>query len=466
MSRRIARGAVAACARAMTPSVSVSSSSSSAAAASARWRGWRKPATGTAAGLQSCRELRSTTGAAAAHSSTTTSSSSSSGYAFATAMSRAPALEDAVAEAVAECRRRLPRDASATWVQLFVSGDAYGDDDVRQAGEKVRALFGSSPALIGGVVRACVGGEGQTTEGVSITAASMPGAHVTTFRTTVGALPALDARTWTTLAKSSANGDTVGAVVLAEASFSDVDDVLQRLHVVMPNSVILGGVVDQGCVMFVDDDAYTEGAVGILLRGDFELDTHIAHGARPVGPVMSLTHAQGGAVLELDDSPAHPLLLETLEALPEQSKSMPVMLGIGAHGAEAGGPFICRDILSVGESGGVEVASVELEEGAPVQLHVRDAAWATEQAKEVLKRCVTSAKIEDLSSENSVGALIFACGHTNRMHASNFREHLPNVPLGGAYVRGEFGPLVAGGASSVLSHTSAIGIFRKRANAG
>ena len=108
------------------------------------------------------------------------------------------------------------------------------------------------------------------------------------------------------------------------------------------------------------------GAVGTLVSGDFDIDTHVAHGARPVGPVMSLTHARDNAVLELDDAPAHPRLLETLESLPETSKALPVMLGLGVNGSK--GPFVCRDILSVGETGGVEVASAALREGAAVQL--------------------------------------------------------------------------------------------------
>jgi len=344
---------------------------------------------------------------------------------------------------------------------LYVSGTTYDEEAIAEAGKVTREMFGSSPKLVGAMVRASTGGGGATREGVTLTAASMPGTRATTFRATSSSLPSLDDGCWREIAMSGGEGSTVGVTVLADAAFEDVDKLLERLHVAAPNSVAVGGVVDGGAVMFLNDDVVRHGAVGTLVSGDFDIDTHVAHGARPVGPVMSLTHARDNAVLELDDAPAHPRLLETLESLPETSKALPVMLGLGVNGAK--GPFVCRDILSVGETGGVEVASAALREGAAVQLHVRDNSWALEQARGVIEKCVDSAtKMRDLRAKNSVGATIFACADANRTHASDFRESLPSTPLGGAYVRSEIAPLVEGGASSVLSHTSAIAIYRER----
>ena len=421
------------------------------ARAMATLRSWRAFARATSS---------ATSSSASTSSSVTSTSNANASYKFASAISRKPSMEEACAEACAKAKAGARARGRPTWVSVYVTS-SYGERSAR-AGALVRKLFEGEPKVIGAVVRACVGGDGQSADGVSVTCAYMPGTEATTFAANDSSLPQLDRGEWRKLVTSSKEGTSVGAIVLAGAEFVDVDEMLERLHGALPNSVAIGGIVDHGRAMFVDDDVFTHGAVGMLLRGDFELSTHIAHGARPVGPVMSLTHAQGNAVLELDDSPAHPALLETLEALPEHSKSLPVMLGIGANGAR--GSFVCRDILSVSESGAVEVAAVDLQEGVPVQLHVRDAQWATEQAKKVISRCVTSAKMEDLdvSEGNTVGALIFACANANRMHASTFREQLPKVPLGGAYVRSEFGPLVSGVASSVLSHTSTIGIFRKK----
>ena len=396
-----------------------------------------------------------------ASSSPSTTRASENAFAFATAESTKTTLRDALRECVEDARRGLGPGRRVTWAQLYVSGTTYDEEAIAEAGKVTREMFGSSPKLVGAMVRASAGGGGATREGVTLTAASMPGTRATTFRATSSSLPSLDDGCWREIAMSGGEGSTVGVTVLADAAFEDVDKLLERLHVAAPNSVAVGGVVDGGAVMFLNDDVVRHGAVGTLVSGDFDIDTHVAHGARPVGPVMSLTHARDNAVLELDDAPAHPLLLETLESLPETSKALPVMLGLGVNGPK--GPFVCRDILSVGETGGVEVASAALREGAAVQLHVRDNSWALEQARGVIEKCVDSAtKMRDLRAKNSVGATIFACADANRTHANDFRESLPSTPLGGAYVRSEIAPLVKGGASSVLSHTSAIAIYRER----
>lgn len=395
------------------------------------------------------------------------------GYAFASASSRAPTLADAISECARSIRKTLGDTREVTWAHVFVSrGAGYGEDEAASAGRRTREALrvkGSSlvppPTVIGAVTRTCVGGDGETSDGISIVAASMPGTKVHAFRAESGVMPTLESgETWTRLVKSQGGGsssstDVVGVMMLAETSFEEVDELLERLHLAMPNSVALGGVVDEGSSLFLNDDVARRGAVAMMVEGDFDFETHVAHGARPVGPVMSLTQAHGSAVLELDDAPAHPLLLETLESLPETAKTLPVMLGLGVRGAK--GPFACRDILAVGDGGAVEVASMSLREGVPVQLHVRDTKWASEQARSVIEKCVSSAN-KIIVKENSIGAVMFACGGANRMHANNFREQLPSVPLGGAYVRSEIAPLVARGASSVLSHTNAIGLFRKR----
>jgi len=456
---RAATASARASATTLTPSSLARAGAHRAASTSATARGDGEEATG--AGSTRTQPRAATAATPRATTATDDATSMMSAFAFATAASRAPTLRDALRECVEEVSRGLGPGRRATWAQLYVSGAMYDEEAIAEAGKMTREMFGSSPALVGAMVRGSMGGTGQTIEGVTLTAAAMPGTQTTTFRATSSSLPSLDDRCWRELATSAEEGLTVGVTVLADAAFEDVDKLLERLHVAMPNSVAVGGVVDGGAVMFLNDDIVRHGAVATLVSGDFDIDTHVAHGARPVGPVMSLTHAQDNAVLELDDVPAHPLLLETLESLPETSKVLPVMLGLGVNGTK--GPFVCRDILSVGETGGVEVASMALREGAAVQLHVRDNSWAVEQARGVIEKCVNSAKkVRDLRAKNSVGATIFACANANRMHASDFRESLPSTPLGGAYVRSEIAPLVEGGASSVLSHTSAIAIYRER----
>lgn len=60
---------------------------------------------------------------------------------------------------------------------------------------------------------------------------------------------------WVDLVKSCENeGEIVGVMVFVDASFEYVGELLTRLYVAMSNSVVLGGVVDEGSFMFLNDD--------------------------------------------------------------------------------------------------------------------------------------------------------------------------------------------------------------------
>ena len=68
---------------------------------------------------------------------------------------------------------------------------------------------------------------------------------------------------------------------------------------------------------------------------------------------------------------------------------------------------------------------------------------------------------EFASGGRVAGAVMFTCASGDRMHAANFRDAAGGgVPVGGAYVAGEIAPARRGGQSFVLSHTSALGVFR------
>ena len=114
---------------------------------------------------------------------------------------------------------------------------------------------------------------------------------------------------------------------------------------------------------------------------------------------------------------------------------------------------------------------------AKVQLHVRDNDWGKAQTAKLLRRLsratptaatadpdlapvVTAAAAAAPEPERALaGALVYTCVAGNRLTASNFREVVPGVPVGGGYVMGELGPAGLGGQSYLHSHTSMLGLF-------
>ena len=541
------------------------------------------------------------------------------------------------------------------------------------------------PALFGGVVTGCIGGRGQTMDGpsVSVTAACMPGVDVIPFHALDCSLPPqVTAAQWlelmtaggmsqggaahhkvegvgvadTDVVRADAddtradrygvrvaankgsvdsvgdaavtNGtnaetpETVGVLMLADPHFVEVDSFMRRFHSVLPASKVVGGAVKAGEALFSGGAVHSGGAAGIIMRGRFGMEAHSLHAYRPVGPAMNLTAATEGVIIDLDGRPAERVITKVLDCLPDVTKGLPIMIGVGpgdggrgdAEGADGRGVralrgraisaeemeasaakdsaasrkkstpitpsvslievstspdgtsitaeeqliairaaidaaklvlnnmldpldqyssegskaaeakalaqaeadygrggtgyvFITpsvRDIFSTeAETGGVFIDTHhKLEEGAPVQLHVRDTVWGKQRAADLMdqwagagagvgvrkeeegKKGKAKAKAKstpdstsdstsdstldftscstsyaDHSKDTLAGAVMYTCVEGNRMEAANFRERVPGVALGGGYMTGELGPVGPGSPSYLHSYTSMVGLF-------
>lgn len=139
-----------------------------------------------------------------------------------------------------------------------------------------------------------------------------------------------------------------------------------------------------------------------------------------------------------------------------------------------------------------------LQEGAPVQVHVRDVGWGRTQAAKFFQRlsgarvaapnptpnvnaddvAVREDKDKDKDNDTDTdsysyvddagrvqrgatlaGAVMYTCVSGDKLQASNFREAVPGVAVGGGYVMGELGPAGPGGQGHLHVHTSMLGLF-------
>jgi hypothetical protein len=233
------------------------------------------------------------------------SASSSARVAFASGLSKRESLAEAVVEAVAEVKAGLGHDVQPTWVQLMVSGDyedaslapAFALECFTAAAAAAPASSSSAadsdsrgpPALFGGVVTGCVGGRGQCMDGpcVSVTAAKMPGVRAIPFRVDDASLPPqvdwaaamrdaagdadADARrapsdgkperkTEKENSKKPKNG--LALLVFADADFVEVDDLARRVHALLPDAIVVGGVAAPGGALFLGGGGFESGGGG------------------------------------------------------------------------------------------------------------------------------------------------------------------------------------------------------------
>src|SRR5712664_3326626 len=222
---------------------------------------------------------------------------------WASALSQDPGTPQAVAEAVAALRRELGGERA----DLVV---AFASPHHRAAAADIPALVAAE--LPGALLVGCTGGgvigaghEVEERAAVSLTAAALPGVEMTPFHLDTTDLPAASAPppTW-----HAAIGVAPQArpkfLLLADPLTLDASALLAGLDVAYPRSSKFGGLASGGMApganrLFLRDEVFRSGIVGIALSGNLRVETIVAQGCRPIGRPMLVTRCQGNVLFEL-----------------------------------------------------------------------------------------------------------------------------------------------------------------------
>ena len=391
---------------------------------------------------------------------------------WATAISRETSFEDAVLECAEGLARTLgPDPVTLTFVFLTPH---FAEDYAR-----VHALIGryfETETLIGCSGGGVIGGglEVEHAPAITLTASRLPGARATPFRV-AGPLPDLDGPpdAWERLVGVSA-GDEPQFVLLADPFSGRPEALLAGLDYAFPGSSKIGGLASGGTspgsvALFLGGEVFTDGVVGVALGGNVAVDTVVAQGCRPIGPLMQITSCDGNFLFELDGRPAFEVLRELFAGLDEHDRRL------ASRALFAGflmdefreeprvGDFLIRNLIGVDPQRGAVAVGENLQRGMRVRFHLRDASASAEDLHAMLET------YEKASPTNAppAGALLFSClGRGEHLYGTPnfdsgvFREHLGDVPVGGFFCNGEIGPV--GGATFLHGYTSSFGLFRPR----
>ncbi|MEA2272665.1 MAG: hypothetical protein QOI98_1373, partial [Solirubrobacteraceae bacterium] len=123
---------------------------------------------------------------------------------------------------------------------------------------------------------------------------------------------------------------SAGAVLIPDPYSFPTDVVLAALHQRSPEVPVLGGLssartLDGTPALFFGEEVVESGAVGVIFEG-VEVIPCVSQGARPIGPDLTITSADGHVIQTLDDRPAMEVLRDTIEGLSEDER------GLIAHG--------------------------------------------------------------------------------------------------------------------------------------
>jgi small ligand-binding sensory domain FIST len=259
-------------------------------------------------------------------------------------------------------------------------------------------------------------------------------------------------------------------LLLGEPFSFPADWLLQRLNEQQPGSTVFGGMASGGQgpgenLLFLDDQVYSDGAVGIWIRGGVRLRTVVSQGCRPIGRPMVVTKSQQNILIELGGKPA---FAQLNELWPQLSGEDQRLVQRGLHVGQvineyqdqfSRGDFLIRNVVGADPEKGVIAVGDFVKTGRTVQFHVRDAQAADEELNELLKSAVAA-------GAEPQGALLFTCnGRGSRLFsepnhdAGVLAKQLGAIPTAGFFAAGEIGPVA--GKNFLHGFTASVVLFEQ-----
>ncbi len=260
-------------------------------------------------------------------------------------------------------------------------------------------------------------------------------------------------------------------ILLADAYTCDAGKLLTELNATYPHRPIVGGLVSGGHepgehLLFAGADVIREGAVGLAMTGNIELDTIVSQGCRPFGRSYVITKAEEHIVWELGGRPALDVLREALVGLSPSDQALAqqaIFAGVVINEMKVGfqpGDFVVRQLVGIDPPSGAIAVGEQMQVGQTIQFHLRD----PEASQQDLRRLL-EARGPAFQAAPPAGALFFNCTGRGKsfygkahQDTKTIRGFHATVPMGGFFCNGEIGPI--GGTNWLHGYTASVGFFR------
>ena len=394
---------------------------------------------------------------------------------WASAISEENDLSAALEECAAKVTKELGPDSPASLVVVFASA-TYNEasaDVPRILGERFpdAMILGCSGAGIIGDAR-----EIEQKSAVALTVGHLPGVETKLFRLISDELPSPDEApdAWSDLLGVSPEEKPHFLVLMDPFSMAS-EGLLSGLDYAFPSATKVGGLASGsrlpgGHALFLGNDVYQDGAIGLALMGNIVVETVVAQGCRPIGELKRITKAERNLLMELDGERPLDYLRDMFQRLSPEYQNLVgnnLFLGIAMDPQleleEVNpGDFLVRNLIGSDQENGLLAVGELLREGQLVQFHIRDASTSSEDLERQLTRY-----LETSGEASPVGALMFQCNGRGKYlygrenHDSDlFTEMVGSIPLGGFFCNGEIGQV--SGTTYLHGYTSSFALFKAR----
>ena len=251
-------------------------------------------------------------------------------------------------------------------------------------------------------------------------------------------------------------------------SFPTAEIYLPRVDDDYPGLAVVGGMASSPSgpsanSLILNDEAISEGAVGVLLKGDFPWRSVVSQGCRPIGRPLIVTKGQENIILELGGHRPLEYLQGLYDELPVRDRQLferGLLLGVAIseyRDTFQRGDFLIRNLLGLDRGSGAMAISDRIRVGQTVQFQVRDG----ESADEDLRLLLQAARDSGMQAK---GGLLFTCnGRGTHMFAEPnhdagvIQSTVGPIPLAGFFAAGELGPV--GGRNFIHGFTASAVFF-------
>jgi len=345
----------------------------------------------------------------------------------------------------------------------FVFVAATNAEDAEQALLSSQTQLASATVLGTSAAGVIASGRG-TDEGtaVAVWATRLPGLRARSFHLEVMA----DADGHRIVGLPGRRRDDVIAILLTDPWSFPATDFAAHADVLLNDLPVVGAVASgpapaRTTRFLLDGRIHQRGAVGVMIGGHAEITTLTSPACRPVGPVLTVTEAQGFLLKSLAGTPAALRAQEVVASLGEPERELALagmQLGVAVDSVDPRmGDFVIHEFQPAeGERGALQLAA-PVPVGATVQFHVRDEIAADEDLNVMLEGVAArmGSRLEGALMFSSTARGRFMFG--TRDHDAAVAHGRLAVPVTGFFAEAELAPM--GGRTCLNYQTATVIAF-------